>query len=81
MPDRRTALQALAALTTAALTTLPGVAAAPSDKTVRFVLPNATGSGVDAITRSRAPAAWSACRPSRAPHRTATPWAWCPTTW
>ncbi len=52
MPDRRTALQALAALTTAALTTLPGVAAAQSDKTVRFVLPNATGSGVDAITRA-----------------------------
>jgi tripartite-type tricarboxylate transporter receptor subunit TctC len=52
-PDRRTALQALAGrLTTAALTTLPGVAAAQSDKTVRFVLPNATGSGVDAITRA-----------------------------
>jgi tripartite-type tricarboxylate transporter receptor subunit TctC len=49
MTDRRTALHALAA---AALATLPGWAAAQSDRTVKFILPNATGSGVDAITRA-----------------------------
>lgn len=50
MTDRRSALHALAAT---ALGTLPGWAAAQSDgKPVKFILPNATGSGVDAITRS-----------------------------
>ncbi len=49
MTHRRTALHALAA---AALATLPGWAAAQSDRTVKFILPNATGSGVDAITRA-----------------------------
>ncbi|BDI03359.1 Bug family tripartite tricarboxylate transporter substrate binding protein [Sphaerotilus microaerophilus] len=50
MTDRRTALHTLAA---AALATLPGWAAAQSEgKVVKFILPNATGSGVDAITRA-----------------------------
>ena len=48
--SRRQALQSLAA---AGLATLPAWAAAQTDgRTVRFILPNATGSGVDAITRS-----------------------------
>jgi len=49
---RRGALSALAAFASAGA--LP--ARAQSDKTVRFVLPNATGSGVDAITRAAQPA-------------------------
>ncbi|HMW22876.1 MAG TPA: tripartite tricarboxylate transporter substrate-binding protein [Burkholderiaceae bacterium] len=49
MTDRRSALRALAAT---ALASLPGWAAAQSDKVVKFILPNATGSGVDAITRA-----------------------------
>lgn len=55
-PSRRRLLQA--GLTAAAA--LFGQAAAPAwaqaDKTIRFVLPNATGSGVDAITRAAQPA-------------------------
>ena len=47
---RRTAL---AALTSAAL---PGLSLAQSDRPIKFILPNATGSGVDAITRAAAPA-------------------------
>ena len=35
---------------------LAGAAVAQSDKPVRFILPNATGSGVDAITRAAQPA-------------------------
>jgi tripartite-type tricarboxylate transporter receptor subunit TctC len=35
---------------------LAGTAFAQSDRPVRFILPNATGSGVDAITRAAAPA-------------------------
>lgn len=52
-PTRRQTLACLAA--TAAL---PWVhpARAQSDRTVKFILPNATGSGVDAITRAAAPA-------------------------
>lgn len=50
--NRRTALSTLAAL--AASAGLP--AWAQSDKPIRFVLPNATGSGVDAITRAAQPA-------------------------
>ncbi len=50
--NRRTALSTLAAL--AAGAGLP--AWAQSDKPIRFVLPNATGSGVDAITRAAQPA-------------------------
>ena len=48
-PTRRRALELLAG--TGALA-LAGIANAQAEKTVRFILPNATGSGVDAITRS-----------------------------
>jgi tripartite-type tricarboxylate transporter receptor subunit TctC len=50
---RRTAL---AALTSAAAVALPGLSFAQADRPVKFILPNATGSGVDAITRAAAPA-------------------------
>ncbi len=50
---RRTALTALAS---AAAVALPGMAFAQADRPVKFILPNATGSGVDAITRAAAPA-------------------------
>jgi len=50
---RRDALAALAAGLAAAAT---GPALAQADKPVRFILPNATGSGVDAITRAAQPA-------------------------
>jgi tripartite-type tricarboxylate transporter receptor subunit TctC len=43
-------------LITAAALALAAPAAFGQDKTVRFVLPNATGSGVDAITRAAQPA-------------------------
>jgi len=46
-PTRRHFSLALAAATIGA----PAWAQQPGDKTVRFILPNATGSGVDAITR------------------------------
>ena len=46
---RRATLKALAGYSTLVLTL---DASAQSDKVVRFVLPNATGSGVDAITRA-----------------------------
>lgn len=49
---RRNLMSALAAM--ASITALPALAQA--DKSVRFILPNATGSGVDAITRSVQPA-------------------------
>jgi tripartite-type tricarboxylate transporter receptor subunit TctC len=49
-PTRR----ALIATVLAALLAAPALA--QSDKTIRFVLPNATGSGVDAITRAAQPA-------------------------
>ena len=49
---RRTALAALAASAVA----LPGLSLAQADRPVKFILPNATGSGVDAITRAAAPA-------------------------
>ena len=50
--SRRRAVQALAALS------LPAApfAARGQDKVVKFILPNATGSGVDAITRAMQPA-------------------------
>ncbi len=51
--SRRTAL---AALTSAAAVALPGLSFAQADRPVKFILPNATGSGVDAITRAAAPA-------------------------
>src|SRR6478736_5955460 len=50
--SRRHALLAAAGL---AAIGLPGIAAAQSG-TVKFILPNATGSGVDAITRAAQPA-------------------------
>lgn len=50
---RRTALTTLATL---AASTLPGLSLAQADRPVKFILPNATGSGVDAITRAAAPA-------------------------
>jgi tripartite-type tricarboxylate transporter receptor subunit TctC len=49
---RRTALAALASSAVA----WPGLALAQADRPVKFILPNATGSGVDAITRAAAPA-------------------------
>jgi hypothetical protein len=55
--------QTLAAVTA----TLALPALAQSDKPVRFILPNATGSGVDAITRAAQPAC---------PRRWATPSWW-----
>ncbi len=48
------ALAALALMGTAQAQTAP--AAAGGDKPIRFILPNATGSGVDAITRAAQPA-------------------------
>lgn len=47
---------ALGTLTALAASLAAPLAGAQSDKTVRFILPNATGSGVDAITRSAQPA-------------------------
>lgn len=44
---------ALAAVASAAL---PGLSLAQTDRPVKFILPNATGSGIDAITRAAAPA-------------------------
>ena len=49
-PTRRTALFALAA------TMAAPAFGQPTDKSIRFILPNATGSGVDAITRAAQPA-------------------------
>jgi tripartite-type tricarboxylate transporter receptor subunit TctC len=43
-------------IATALATLLAAPALSQSDKTIRFVLPNATGSGVDAITRAAQPA-------------------------
>lgn len=51
--SRRSALVALSSVTAAAW---PGMAFAQADRPVKFILPNATGSGVDAITRAVAPA-------------------------
>lgn len=42
--------------TALALATLPALAQTPGERTIRIVLPNATGSGVDAITRAAQPA-------------------------
>lgn len=47
---------ALASLTSAAVAAWPGLSLAQSDRPIKFILPNATGSGVDAITRAAAPA-------------------------
>ncbi len=43
-------------LAAAAASALPAPAQTPGEKTIRFVRPNATGSGVDAITRAAQPA-------------------------
>lgn len=53
-PTRRALTLAL--LSAAACALAPAAALAQNDKPVRFVLPNATGSGVDAITRAAQPA-------------------------
>ena len=55
-PARRHLLSALATLTAAGALGLGAAPALAQDKTVRFILPNATGSGVDAITRAAQPA-------------------------
>jgi tripartite-type tricarboxylate transporter receptor subunit TctC len=47
---------ALGSLVIAALASIAGPVAAQVDRPVKFILPNATGSGVDAITRSAQPA-------------------------
>lgn len=47
---------ALVALSSTVAVALPGMAWAQADRPVKFILPNATGSGVDAITRAAAPA-------------------------
>ena len=52
---RRLFLAIAAALGLAAISA-PAVAQAPGDRTIRFVLPNATGSGVDGIVRAAQPA-------------------------
>jgi len=49
---RRTAVAAL----TSVVVTAPGLSFAQTDRPIKFILPNATGSGVDAITRAAAPA-------------------------
>ena len=51
--SRRTVLKTVASATALAL---PFGALAQADRPVKFILPNATGSGVDAITRAAAPA-------------------------
>lgn len=56
MKNNFTRRAALAALTSAAASALPGLSFAQADRPVKFILPNATGSGVDAITRATAPA-------------------------
>jgi tripartite-type tricarboxylate transporter receptor subunit TctC len=43
-------------LSSAAAVAFPGLSLAQADRPVKFILPNATGSGVDAITRAAAPA-------------------------
>ena len=56
MKNNFTRRAALAALTSAAASALPGMSFAQADRPIKFILPNATGSGVDAITRAAAPA-------------------------
>ena len=53
-PRRDWLRAALGAAALSGLTARP--AGAQSDRTIRFILPNATGSGVDAITRAAQPA-------------------------
>jgi tripartite-type tricarboxylate transporter receptor subunit TctC len=56
MTNKLTRRGALAGLTAAAWAALPGLSWAQTDRPIKFILPNATGSGVDAITRAAAPA-------------------------
>jgi tripartite-type tricarboxylate transporter receptor subunit TctC len=56
MKQNITRRAALAALSSAAAVAFPGLSLAQADRPVKFILPNATGSGVDAITRAAAPA-------------------------
>jgi tripartite-type tricarboxylate transporter receptor subunit TctC len=53
---RRTVLQSALAATVGALGVSSARVFAQADRVVKFILPNATGSGVDAITRASAPA-------------------------
>ena len=54
--DRRRLLTLALGTTAGALCALTGQPASSQERTVRFILPNATGSGVDAITRAAQPA-------------------------
>lgn len=56
LPTTRRQLMRQALATTLAAAAVPALAQTAGEKTVRFVLPNATGSGVDAITRAAQPA-------------------------
>jgi tripartite-type tricarboxylate transporter receptor subunit TctC len=56
MKQNITRRTAMAALSSAAAMAFPGLSLAQADRPVKFILPNATGSGVDAITRAAAPA-------------------------
>lgn len=56
MTTHTTRRTALATMATLAASAMPGLSLAQADRPVRFILPNATGSGVDAITRAAAPA-------------------------
>ena len=56
MQQHLTRRATLVALTAAAASAFPGLSSAQADRPVKFILPNATGSGVDAITRAAAPA-------------------------
>ena len=56
LPTTRRQLMRQALASTLAAAAVPALAQTAGEKTVRFVLPNATGSGVDAITRAAQPA-------------------------
>jgi tripartite-type tricarboxylate transporter receptor subunit TctC len=56
MKQNFTRRAALTALSSAAAVAFPGLSLAQADRPLKFILPNATGSGVDAITRAAAPA-------------------------
>ena len=56
MKQNITRRTAMAALSSAAAMAFPGLSLAQADRPLKFILPNATGSGVDAITRAAAPA-------------------------
>ncbi len=56
MKNQLTRRSMLAGLSSTAWAALPGMSWAQTDRPIKFILPNATGSGVDAITRAAAPA-------------------------